>query len=168
MRKKIITLLMISALALSGCSNENTSEPEPETKTTAEATKSPDATSPAQETDTPEPQETQEAPQEKKDASLDDIEQHMLENNAVSGEKTQMVADMIGAISGFKYSDSNVEIYEYDVNSKNYKALTKGKKIPIEGFEGYEVGAAAINGKFVLMGEPSKKAINAFNSFKAN
>ncbi len=168
MRKKYITFLMISVLAISGCFKESASEPKTENNTVAEATKSPNVISSIQETDTPEPKETPKAPTKDKEASIDDIEKYMLENDAVSGQRTQMAANMVGAIDGFKYGDSNVEIYEYDINSKNYKTLAKGKKIPLEGMDGFEVEAVSINGKFVLIGEPSKDAINIFDSFKTD
>lgn len=162
MRKKIITFLMISVLSISGCSKEDTSKPKAENTPTVETTKNPDATSSTPEATTPN------IPTNETKASLDDIEKYMIDNGAVSGQKTQMAADMVGAINGFKYSDSNVEIYEYDINSKNYKALAKGKKIPIEGLDGYEISAVSINGKFVLLGDPSKDAINIFDSFMVN
>lgn len=172
MRKKIVILLMISVLAISGCSKDDTSgstsEPKSEIKTDTEATKSPDTASSIQETSTPDPEETSESPTKDNESSIEDIEKYMLDKGVVSGQKTQMAAEMVGAINGFKYSDSNVEVYEYDVNSKNYKALAKGKKIPLEGFDGYEIGAVSVNGKFVLIGEPSKDAIKAFDSFKTN
>ena len=166
MRKKIIALFIISVLIITGCSKENTSEPETKKTPIVETTKIPDATpeatASAPETSTPD------VSTDKTEASLDDIEKYMLDNGAISGQKTQMAADMVGAINGFKYADSNVEIYEYDTNSKNYKALAKGKKIPLEGLDGYEIGAVSINGKFVLIGDPSKDAISVFDSFEAN
>ena len=56
------------------------------------------------------------------------------------GEKTETMASMIGAISGFKYADSNAEFYEYDETSDTYQALASG--------------------------DVSQELIDAFNSFK--
>ena len=96
--------------------------------------------------------------------AIADLESFLLEEGIVSGEKTKMAAEMVGALDGFKYGDFGVEVYEYDVNSEEYIALSKGEEIPLKGMDGFTVGATAINGKFVLMGEPSQEAIDAFNS----
>lgn len=134
MKKIIISILIISTLLFSGCS-KNT----PETSKNEVVIQNPtmidkeETSTPAPETQRP-TEETQK-PKEKKpktkevlETSIDDIEKYMLENNAVSGKRTQMAAEIIGAINGFKYSDSNVEIYEYDTNSKRYKDLVKKPK----------------------------------------
>lgn len=58
---------------------------------------------------------------------------------------------MIGRIDGFAYTESDIVIYEYDINSKEYKSLLNREAVPIEGMEDYAVTADAINGKFILL-----------------
>lgn len=101
-----------------------------------------------------------------KEKTLSDIESYMQSSGILSGERTQMAADIVGAIDGFKYTDSGVEVYEYDINSEEYTALSNGEEIELKGMEGFTIGAIAINGKYVLMGEPSQEAIDVFSSFK--
>lgn len=92
------------------------------------------------------------------------IEDYLLDKNLLSGDRVEMAADMVGAISGFKYG--NAEIYEYDTSSDEYKELSSGNSIPLKGVDGYTVDALAINGKYVLMGEASDDLIKAFKDFK--
>lgn len=91
-----------------------------------------------------------------------------MDKGVLSGEKTETMASMIGAISGFKYADSNAEFYEYDETSDAYQALAAGESVEIEGMSGFTVSAAAINGKYVLIasGDVSQELIDAFNTFK--
>lgn len=98
--------------------------------------------------------------------TLDDVEQFLKEKNVLSGEKTKTAAEMIGAIDGFKYLESNTEIYVYDTDSEEYTKLSAGEEVPIKGMEGFFVKAVSVNGKFVLMGEPSQEIIDAFDSFQ--
>lgn len=92
------------------------------------------------------------------------IEDYLLDKNLLSGDRVEMAADMVGAMSGFKYG--NAEIYEYDTSSDEYKELSSGNSIPLKGVDGYTVDALAINGKYVLMGEASDDLIKAFKDFK--
>lgn len=110
--------------------------------------------------------ENSENDQMSSEKTLDNIESYMLNSGVLSGERTQMAADMVGGIDGFKYADSGVEIYEYDINSEEYIALSNGEEVELKGMNGFTVRSKAINGKFVLMGEPTQEAIDAFNSFK--
>ncbi len=98
--------------------------------------------------------------------TLDDVEQFLKEKNVLSGEKTKTAAEMIGAIDGFKYLESNTEIYVYDTDSEEYTKLSAGEEVPIKGMEGFFVKAVSVNGKFFLMGEPSQEIIDAFDSFQ--
>lgn len=99
--------------------------------------------------------------------NLSDMESYLLDKGVLSGERVQMSAALIGAISGFKYNDSIGEIYEYDTNSEEYKKLSNGESISIEGMEGYAIKAVSVNGKFVLFGEGvSQDLIDAFNLFE--
>ena len=93
-----------------------------------------------------------------------DIEKYLLDKDLLTGERTEMAAEMVGALSGFKYD--NVEIYEYDTSSEEYKELAAGNAIPLDGMEDITVDALAINGKYVLMGEASDELIKAFKEFK--
>lgn len=153
MKNKLLTVLLLSVMAVGilACGNKDSNlEPSGEVSTTQ-------TESDGSESSTPE---------ESSERTLEDIEKFMLDNGAVSGERTQMVAEIIGGIAGFKYSDSGVEIYEYDVNTEEYISLSNGEEIPLQGMDGFTIGATAINGKFVLMGEPSQEAIDIFNSFR--
>ena len=100
--------------------------------------------------------------------TIDDLEQYLLNSGVLEGEKTDTIAAVIGAISGFKYADSNAEFYLYDNNSEILSELKAGNPVTVEGFD-IEMMPAAINGSFVLFpntsGEPSQKLIDAFNEF---
>ncbi len=158
MKKKLATFLLTVAMGItlmacegnSGTSTSSDSSPEP---TQSESNEVSEDTS-----------------EQAGGPTIDDLESYLLDKGVLSGEKTQTSAEMIGAISGFKYADSNAEIYEYDENSDDYKTLSDGEAIEIEGMSGYTVSSTAINGKFVLMasssGEISQELIDAFNSFK--
>lgn len=98
--------------------------------------------------------------------TLSDLENYLLDNNALSGKRTEMAADMVGAVNGFKYSEPKVEIYEYDINSNEYKTLSNGNEISLKGMENVTVKSTAINGKFVLFGDVPQNVIDAFNSYK--
>ncbi len=102
-------------------------------------------------------------------SALSDLEQYLLNQGVLSGNRTDVFAQMIGAKSGIKYKDSGVEIYEYSPDAKEYKELVKGNPVTIEGFEEVEITAKAINGNFVLIETQDKTAsqdlINAFESY---
>lgn len=99
--------------------------------------------------------------------NISDIESYLLDKGVLQGERIQMGAELIGAISGFKYKDSIGEVYEYDTNSEEYKKLSNGEAVSIEGMEGYAITPASINGKFVLFGESiPQDFIDAFNAFE--
>ena len=92
------------------------------------------------------------------------MEDYLLDLGLLTGERTEMAAEMIGAESGFKYGD--VEIYEFDESSDSYQKLAAGKSVELEGMEGFGISAAAVNGKYVLVGSPSEEVINAFNEYR--
>lgn len=146
-------LLMI---CLSGCGNQST-----------EQTNTPPANEPQAENNSQNvSEETTPQPEAQSEPTLADIENYMLDNGMLSGNRIQMAADMVGAIDGFKYSDSGVEIYEYDTESETYITLSGGGEIELKGMSGYTVGCVAVNGKFVLFGEPSEDAIKCFENFE--
>lgn len=49
--------------------------------------------------------------------TLADLEAYLLEKGVLDGERTEVEAEKVGAVDGFGYQDSNVEIYEYDTDS---------------------------------------------------
>lgn len=99
-----------------------------------------------------------------KDNQSEDIEGYLLDKNLLSGDRIEMAAEMVGALSGFKYGES--EIYVYDTSSEEYKELAAGNPIPLKGMESITVNALAVNGKYVLMGVASDDLIKAFKDFK--
>lgn len=162
MKNKIITVIIASMLAVCvmacGKSEKDSAPVENETVQEEDEEKA-----------EPEEQEVKEEPvAEPTETTLADLETYLLEKGVLSGEKTESAASMIGAVSGFKYADSNAEFYEYDENSEAYKTLSGGGSVEIEGFSGYAISATAINGKYVLIasGDISQELIDAFNSFK--
>ena len=86
----------------------------------------------------------------------------------LSGTRTETAAEMIGAVSGFKYTDAGAEIYEFDENSEDYKKMVETNTITLEDF-GIALSPAAINGKFALIFSNEEEAdqaiIDAFNSY---
>ncbi len=97
--------------------------------------------------------------------SLTEVEEYLKEKNVVSGEKTEVLAEMIGATSGFKYLDSNVEVYEYDTKSDTYKNLEKTNTVELKDF-GMTLTASAINGKYVLFCEDATNKDEIITIFK--
>lgn len=162
MKKKLIAFMFATVLAVSvtACGNSEKDSTPAENESVQEET---------EEKAELEEQETKEEPvAEPAATTLADLETYLLEKGVLSGEKTETAASMIGAVSGFKYADSNAEFYEYDENSEAYKTLSSGGSVEIEGMSGYSVSATAINGKYVLIASAdiSQDLIDAFNSFK--
>lgn len=167
MKKKIMILMLLTILSVStaACVGK-----EPEINKPPQSTETLNKLPETNETESEnsnEPESVSESNSiEMSEKSLEDIENYLLDKGILSGERTQMAASMVGGIDGFKYSDSGIEIYEYDITSEEYLALSNGEEIDLEGMEGFKISAVSINGKFVLLGEPSQEAIDAFNSFK--
>lgn len=178
--KKILLILLAIILStiILGCSkNADNTQNETKEKTTTKntvkekKTKKEKATTEKKVDDSIESRESKAENQEtnsnvSSETTLEDIEKFMLDNGAVSGKRTKMAAEMVGGIDGFKYADSGVEIYEYDVNSKEYISLSNGEEIPLQGMDGFTISATSINGKFVLIGDLPQKTIDIFNSFQ--
>lgn len=167
MKKKLVTALLF--ITLSGnavaCGNKKT--------TTNEPVKIPEVESSILTTEREsesiiESEKVQESqPNETSEKTIEDIENYLLDKGVLSGERVRMGAELIGGVDGFKYKDSAGEIYEYDVYSEEYKKLSNGEEIPLQGMEEFTVKAASINGKFVLIGDNiSQELIDAFNSFE--
>ena len=92
------------------------------------------------------------------------LEDYLLEKGVLKGNRTEMGASLIGAVSGFKYE--NGEIYEYDTESEAYKRILNGESIEIEGMAGFEVKFDAVNDGFCLYMENEDHALlKAFQSF---
>lgn len=170
MKKKFVTALLLLALSTgavacggnepensnppqsleetSNAQNENNEEPEPESQSKTESTAENDSA-------------------EVLEKTLEDIENYLLDKGVLSGERVQMGAELIGGIAGFKYKDSIGEIYEYDMESEEYKKLANGEEIPLQGMDGFTMKAISVNGKFVLFGDDvPQELIDAFNSFE--
>ncbi|WFR56370.1 hypothetical protein QA584_22570 [Anaerocolumna sp. AGMB13025] len=98
--------------------------------------------------------------------SISDVVDFLKDKGYIKGNETKMDASMIGGISGVKYKDSKIEIYEYDTNSDTYKSLVKTNKVMIEGLN-IEMTMSAVNGKFALYCEEADNKddiIKTFNS----
>lgn len=136
MKKKIVTLLLITTMIFSGCGGNSNNTKETEL---------------SKQNETVEDEETE----SKTDAasveerSLAGIEQYMLDGGYLTGERTLKAAEMVGAIDGFGY-DCGIEIYEYDTSSDTYASVAAGEEIPLEGMDGYFVKFEAVNGEFAL------------------
>lgn len=99
-------------------------------------------------------------------ATLDDLESYLLDCGVLQGEKTEMAASMVGAESGFKYSESGAEVYMYDEASKTLSELQDGEPVILEGFD-VEMYPAAINGVFVMFSDnPPQELVDAFENFE--
>ena len=163
--KTLLTLCFI-ALALTSCSGKK-SETTTTTAPTVQSTEGVENTDTAQkkEADTTiAPTQEPENSEEKYDDTLEGIEKYFSDKGLLSGDRIKKEASMIGGIDGFAYKEADIEIYEYDVDSEEYKTLSSGESVPIKGMESYSITADAVNGKFVLLSD-NKKIIKAFNDF---
>lgn len=163
MKKRFLTLLFATTLSLSLAACGNDKAKDNDTRVENDADENDNATDDV--TDNSE----EDSSTEKTELSLDGLEQYLLEQGVLTGEKTETVASMIGAEAGFRYEDNNAEIYEYNVESDEYKALVNDGSVEIEGM-GFSISAAAINDRFVLIepidGTIDQAILDAFNSYK--
>lgn len=98
--------------------------------------------------------------------SLDSLCQYLEDSGLVSGNRIEMAGEMLGAISGVKYTACNVEIYEYDTDSEKYKSLISTGKVTLEGFN-IEITPSAVYEEYILICDdaPNKdEIIAAFNN----
>lgn len=159
MRKKLLTIMTISTLALSlaGCGSNATSNAT--TTATTETVTTEAATAAPTEEDTTEASTTEaETPQ----GTIDDLAQYLLDQGVVTGSTEETFYTYIGAINGFKYLDSDVEVYEYDMTSDTYQEIVNTNSV-----SGLTV--SAINGPYVLIfsnGNVDQAVIDSFNAFK--
>lgn len=89
---------------------------------------------------------------QKETKSLSSICDKLEEQNVVSGAKTEMAGEMIGAVSGIKYSDCSIEIYEYELDSEKYKGIEDNGIVKMEGFD-YEVSVSVYKNGYIAIGE---------------
>lgn len=99
----------------------------------------------------------------KDNRTLESFVDYLKGKGLITGKSTYVASEMIGAVDGIKYSDSNIEIYEYDITSDTYKDLCSTLKVHLNDFN-IDLDIAAINGKFILFSE-SKETIKAFKSY---
>lgn len=85
-------------------------------------------------------------------------------------EKTEMLAELIGAVEGAKYTidDWSVELYRYKKGSDTLKEVQKSNEVKLEGIGSFDV---RVNGNMVLMDEYvneefKEKIQDIFNSLK--
>lgn len=71
-------------------------------------------------------------PVSENNVSLSGLEQYLLDTGVLSGTRTETTAEMIGAVSGFKYAGA--EIHEFDENSEDDKKMTETNTITLEDF----------------------------------
>lgn len=97
--------------------------------------------------------------------TLEDMESWLLEEGVLSGERTEADAELMRVEDGVRYADSNVEIYEYDINSDTYNNLKSGASVGFDNAGPFS--AKAVNGKYVLIatGEVSEELVDAFKNF---
>lgn len=156
MKKKVFAVLLAAAMVLSlaACGSDGSEEETKEEKKT--------------ESDSTEEEGDKDALT--KETSLSGLEEYLLSEGVLTGERTETAASMVGAVSGFKYADTGAEFYEYDEASEAYKKLSAGEAIELEGFDGFEVSATAINGKYVLItsseGSVDQALVDAFKAYK--
>lgn len=144
MKKLLLVLMIVVVGLLSACGSEDT-----ETSSTTENVSTSEVTT--EET-------TTEVVEEK---SLDNLSAYLVEKGVVTGEKTDTMYQMIDAIGGFKYLDSDVEVYKYDTNSDVYKTI-------VETGEYSGMKFVAINDQFVLLmtnNTDGQDVIQAFNEY---
>lgn len=152
MKKKILFLLLFLTLSFTACSDNEPTTPENKLLDEGSATEVEEMENAIQNeinniAEQYEPQNTTN--------SLHDLCKQLEDNNLVNGEYIEMAGEMVGAISGIKYADCNVEIYEYDTNSEKYAEIVNTGKTTLEGFN-IDFVPSAINGKYIIYCDESE------------
>lgn len=145
MKKKILAFTFIMALMLTGCGSKKDTTSEPTTEPATSATS----------------EETTEPSTEAEEKSLDGLAAYLLDKGVVSGSTEEPMYQYINAIGGFKYLDSDVEVYEYDMTSDVYKSIVDTNEV-----SGLTV--SAINGPYILIfsnNATDAAVIDAFNNY---
>lgn len=153
MKKKLFTIIAASifTLSLTGCNGGDSNS------TTAATTEATTTITSTEETVTESSTESAAA-----SGTIADLAQYLIDQGAVSGEQSEAMYSYIGAIDGFKYLDSDVEVYEYDTSSDTYNEIVNTNSV-----SGLTV--SAINGPYILIfsnGNVNQTVIDSFNSFK--
>lgn len=173
MKKKIVTLLLVSTMAfgtLVGCGNNpNTDSNKSNVQEEKETTDTKEVESEEKEESVPEETaENEETEEQTEERSIAGIEQYMLDAGYLTGERSQKAAEMLGAVEGFGY-ECGIEIYQYDTNSDTYASVAAGEEIPLQGMDGYSVKFDAVNGEFALIfsngEEADQTVIDAFMAY---
>lgn len=160
MKKKLLIIMMLSTMALAGCSGNNSDTTT--TTTTTEATTEATTEQTTTEATTAEETTTEVTAEEITSGSLENLAKYLLDQGVVSGVTDTPMYEYIGAVNGFKYLDSGVEVYEYDMSSDTYKAIVDNNSVN-------DITVSAINGPYVLIfsnDEVDQHVIDVFNSFK--
>lgn len=157
MRKKLLALSGVVVLTLTGCSSSNSAVGSP-TSVQSQANQITQSAHPTAETMQ---SQINDNPAQAVTGSLNDVCKYLESKGIVSGTQTAMAGQMIGAISGVKYSAQGIEIYEYDTTSEKYKNLVDTNAVVLDGFN-MTLTASAINGKYVMFGGDD----NAISVFK--
>lgn len=145
MKKKLLTLTIAGIIMLTGCGSKKETTTETPTETITSAT-SEDTTEPSTEAE---------------EKSLDGLAAYLLDKGVVSGSTEEPMYQYINAIGGFKYLDSDVEVYEYDMTSDTYKSIVDTNEV-----SGLTV--SAINGPYILIfsnNATDAAVIDAFNNY---
>ena len=108
--KKIITLLLVLVLSLTGCSGDSSAF-----------------------------------------KNIGEVETFLNENNYLTGEKSDTMYQLIGAVNGFKYIDSHIEVYEFESASKAKECELK----------------SGINGKYVIYCEKADNKDEIVSAFES-
>lgn len=171
MKKKLLVTVIAIGIVLSGCGDTASPDTPIEESTSATSTSEEEFT--PLETTMESLQETIQnaidditddyAPQATTE-SLNDVCVFLESQNLVTGDRTEMAGEMIGAISGVKYADSSVEVYEYDTESDKYKTLVDTGKVLLEGFN-MELTASAIHNQYVLFCDDATNADEVIEAF---
>ena len=97
--KKVVFLALVLALCIGMCACEDTLKTTEESKNqSTESTKD----------------QSSETSDQLSISSINDLCSFLESNSLVAGAKTKMDATMIGAVEGYKYSNSKVEIYTFE------------------------------------------------------
>ena len=160
--KKIISLSLITIILITGCGKTEESS-----ETTTEATTSATTEVESNEITTKETTEakteaiTEETTEKTRNKSLDDIAAYLLDGGYIKGSRADSLYSYIGAINGFKYPDSDTELYEYDTESDTYKSIVENNEV-----NGLKV--SALNGPYILIfsnGNENQEIIDAFKAY---
>ena len=162
--KKILAILLAGAMiAAAGCSGGEESSTQDSSVSVEESR---EEASHEEVSQSEESSVTDESSQEEAQTESMSMENYLLSEGVLEGERTEMAASIVGAETGFKYGTA--EIYQYDPESDAYKALEAGEGVTVEGFN-MTMQPEAVNAGYALFasasGEVSQELIDAFNAY---